>query len=244
MEKTKNIDYIVNRDKQLWILTLLLFILLAAFLVLLTLQYTSIFGDAIENSYFYSFAVLILLFIFYIVSNQTHIKKLRNTIEAEKKKSDALKEESIRENLLSLGTKNHFEDCLAMEFRRSQISSAPFSVLVVAVKNLSEIDKKLGFGSGNEMISSVTRSLRDFLSEGNSLFRYSNQIYTSILPDTDKEKVRKLTEKINTKLRETMTTEGESLDITVNAASFPSDAESLHDLRKSLFEPFGSESID
>ncbi len=244
MAKTKNIDYVESRDKQLWILTLLLFLLLAAFLVILTLQYTSIWGKPLENSYFYSFAVLILLFIIYIINNQTQVKKLRFKIEEEKQKSDTLKEQSIRENLLSLGTKNHFEDCLAMEFRRSQMSSAPFSVLVVAVKNLAEIDKKLGFGSGNETICSVTRSLRDFLSEGNSLFRYSNQIYTSILPETDKNKVDLLMDRINEKLREIKTGEGELLDITVNAASFPDDAESLHDLRKKLFEPFSGESVD
>ena len=114
----------------------------------------------------------------------------------------------------------------------------------MAVKNLSEIDKQLGFGSGNEMISSVTRLLRDFLSEGNSLFRYSNQIYTSILPDTDKDQAGTLTEKINDKLRDIKTADGELLKIAVNSASFPSDVESLHDLRKSLFEPFGNESID
>ncbi|RMF96634.1 MAG: diguanylate cyclase [Candidatus Schekmanbacteria bacterium] len=244
MKKEKNIDYLESRDKQLWFLTLLLFLLIAAFLFLLTLQYTSLFGEPIENKYFYAFTLLILLFIVYLINNQTHIKKLRKQIEEEKKKTDALKEQSIRENLLSLGTKNHFEDCLAMEFRRSQISSAPFSVLVVAVKNLAEIDKKYGFGKGNELICDVTRSLRNFLSEGNSLFRYSNQIYTSILPETDKDKMTTLTKKINDTLSKIRTEDGELLEISINSASFPADAESLHDLRKKLFEPFCNEAVE
>ena len=244
MKNTPNISYVERRDKQLWNLTLFLFGLLATFLVFLTLQYTSIFKKAIENNYYYSFAILTLLFIFYIVNNQRNIRKLKSTIDAEEKRIAALREESIRENLLSLGTKNHFEDCLAMEFKSSQISSMPFSILAVAVTNLSDIDKKFGFGSGNEMIVSVTKSLRDLLKETNLLFRYSNQMFTSILPETDKKKIAELTEQINTILRDITTTNGESLEIIINTASFPSDAESLHELRRTLFKPFSDESKD
>lgn len=242
-KKEEKIEDIEKRSWQLLSLMLFLLVFFMFFALITIYQYTLILGLPYGKVYFYSFLILSVLFVGYVAETRSMLKKFRRKVLEERSVAEQFKEESIRESLLSFGAREHFEDCLAMQFKRAQASSTPFSIIVVEIKDLLETDKEFGYKTGNEIICAATKVFREFITGNNTVFRYTPETYVCIIPSIDEKGTKSLKYQIKEKLSKINVAGVGEIDFKVTTVSYPNDTSSLHELRKIALGSYIDENI-
>lgn len=243
----RKIQKIEDVEKRGWQLLSLMFFLLIFFIVfaMVTIyEYTIVTEIPNGNIYFYSFVILSFLFIAYVLETRLMLKKLRKRIMEDRFVVEQIKEETVRESLLALVAREHYEDCLAMQYKRAQASSTSFSIIVIRINNLINIDNQLGYKTGNEVICQITKIFREIVSGNNTVFRYAADIYTSIVSEIDIEATENLTRQLEHELSQITLPDGGKIDFTVIGTNYPHDTSSLHELRKLALGSYVDENID
>jgi GGDEF domain-containing protein len=153
-----------QRADQLWVLALSIIVVLATGLALM--MYTVLFAkpDRLTNhglvTLFVGYCSLVPLLVGYLIDRQFVIKRLRRRIREDQNHIAQLEQE-VRTNLLeNLPGLEHFQDRLAMEYRRALRSGEPFSVIMAAVKLLIDantVDSADIFGEAARALASQMR---------------------------------------------------------------------------------------
>ena len=173
-----------RRDRQISFLALIMVIILGGGMALL--MYPTVFGKTAvipvapsSKSLFYGFCALCVLMVVYLLNRMSVVKNLRTSLQAEREQLARLLQQSSAELLGTLMGFSHFQDRLAMDFRRSVQTEEPLSLLLIRI-NPSDMFAK---GPQAEVaLGDAAKVLSRKLRTEDSLYRLSSAVFGMVLP--------------------------------------------------------------
>ena len=175
---------------------------------------------------FFGFCILSILLAVYLVDRQVTIKRLRQQIGDERRRSsEALKQASV-DLMATLANFSSFQDQLAMEYRRAAAGKQNLSVLVITTKvheALSEASASMSvFG---DAVKAISRKLR----EEDSIYILARGHFGVILPGVDATIAKRVSARLVEGLSDAAGASSR-FSFTVHEITYPEQASSAHDL--------------
>ena len=115
----------------------------------------------------------------------THYIGIYEDITQAKLAQQRIERLAYTDNLTNLGNRPAFIRNLDERFARD--SDSPISLLLVDIDNFKRINDSLGHQTGDKLLISLARRLRNSLSAGGSLARFASNEFAVLLDDTDLE---------------------------------------------------------
>ncbi len=174
-----------RRDRQLFVLALGMILILGGGVALL--MYPAVFGKTAgtvappSRPLFFGFCALCVLMMAYLVNRQHVVQRLRTRLLEEREQMAHLQERSSAELLGTLLGFSHFQDRLAMDFRRTTQTHEPLSLILV------RLNPSKPFAQGPQAqvaLGDAAKVLGRKLRSEDSLYRLSSGVFAIVLPDT------------------------------------------------------------
>ena len=89
------------------------------------------------------------------------------------------------DSVTRLQSRSAFDERLVLEVSRSSRSTAPFSILIVDIDGMGEINSRLGPRGGDEVLREIATLLRQALRSSDEAFRYGGDEFVVLLPDAE-----------------------------------------------------------
>ena len=228
---------IERRDAQLWLLALAVITVLATGIALLL--YPAAFSKAVAISgpsmrkIFFSFCVLAVLTVGYLLDRQIAIRQLRRRLVYEEGRNARLLQRASVDLLDMLPNFEHFQDRLSMEFRRAAISLQPFSIVVVSLNAINVADgDELASAFGDAAKSMIRRMRRE-----DSLFLFQSGAFGILLPDEREANGPRITERLALGLEEAAGPR-HRFSFALKIIQYPKDASTARDLENLAVRAF------
>jgi len=191
-----------RREVQLWVLAISLITILSVGVA--TLMYPMVFSHPVTvqrdtaGKLFFAFCTIMILAVSYLADRQIVIVQLRNRLAEEKTRVASIRNQASADLVKSFPGMSHFQDRLAMEFRRSTRTGEPLSTLIVSVKPNKEM-------TDPEQITSVfgeaAKALLVKMRRGDTLYGFHPGIYGIILTECDTVTAVKVSERFSKSLQ-------------------------------------------
>lgn len=111
--------------------------------------------------------------------------RVKNHLEL-KRRGDMLEAMSARDPLTGLANRGRLDQVLQLEWRRSQRTARPLSLIMSDIDHFKAYNDSLGHAAGDECIKAVARALDAAMRRPADLVaRYGGEEFTAILPDTE-----------------------------------------------------------
>ncbi len=196
------LEHLERRELQLSILAAVIVLVMAGGMALL--MYPLVFVHPDEGNKwtlrfaFIGFCVLTVLFVAYLLDRQRTMRRLKQHLVSQLKRNLELHHEADADLLHAIPNLSHFQDRLAMEYRRASAMERALSLVVVKGK-LAEgfADTNEGMAALGEAARAIARNLR--LSD--SMFLLGPGVFGAILPDTDTTDANRITFQFEQTLR-------------------------------------------
>ena len=221
-----------RREWELWVLTLGMILVLATGVALL--MYPLVFSRPVPFSLpamrriFFGYCVLIVLLMVYLVNRQRLIRQLRRQVAEELNRNLFLRHKASTDLMGSLPGFSHFQDRLAMDFRRALNSQQPLSLVITRLTSSgdradeTEVDIALG-----DAANALLRRLR----AGDSIYQFRRGIFGILLPGTGAAEAQQ----ISIRLGEAITDASGAtnrLTFGLQVVNYPEQAESARGLEE------------
>lgn len=174
-----------RREWHLWLLAMVVIFVLAAGMAML--MYPAVFSSPVIltgitlRKVFFGFCALSILLLAYLLDRQLLIRQLRRELLEEQAQNIRLRHEASAELLETLPGFSHFQDRLAMEYRRANTTGQPLSMLIVSLNPARSIsDPKEIDASYGDAAKAVLRRLR----REDSIYLFRPGVFGIVLPDT------------------------------------------------------------
>lgn len=218
-----------RRNAQLWNLAISVIVILSTGFALLL--YPSAFQREVSLSgremqrVFFSFCVISVLTVSYLVDRQVAIRQLRRRLREEETRNGRLLLQTSMELLDNLPNFEHFQDRLAMEFRRSTIGLQPLSLIVVSLTphifaNSSELSTVYG-----DAVKSIIQRMR----AEDSLYRIRTGVFGVILPAASTADANRVSGRLAESI-ELASGPGQRFSFELKVINYPEQASSAHEL--------------
>lgn len=138
---------------------------------------------------------------------------------------------STQDGLTQVANRRHFDDTLALEWRRAVRNGMPLSLLIVDLDFFKRFNDEHGHQSGDEALRQVAQVLRESVHRAADVVaRYGGEEFVVLLPETDGEHAREIAESLRQSVEQlgtttasigvatTIATRGESADALVKRA--------------------------
>jgi GGDEF domain-containing protein len=172
-----------RRDWQLWALAMVCIFILTVGMALL--MYPTVLassegpGGVILRRSFFGFCVLCLLLEVYLLDRQLVIRQLRRRLVEEQRQKVRILEQAGADLLGSLPGFAHFQDRLAMEFRRAANIHQPLSLLMVGLRHLHDVSDAGGKATvEGDAAKVLIRKLRG----EDSIYLFHPGVFAIVLP--------------------------------------------------------------
>jgi len=172
-----------RREWHLWVLALGMIVILATGMALL--MYPTAFSDPVVltgttlRKTFFGFCALAVLLVGYLVDRQITLRALRQQILEQERRVRDLRQEASVDFLETLPGFTHFQDRLAMDYRRASGSKQPLSLLIIDLKPIRDLsdtaEASTAFG---DAAKALTRKLRG----EDSIYRFAPGAFGIVLP--------------------------------------------------------------
>ncbi len=100
-------------------------------------------------------------------------------------RQEELRLEVASDPLTELPDRKIFESRLAQEAARSSRSGIPVSTMIVDVDRFDQVNKMHGARAGDELLRQMASTLRATLRASDSVYRYGEDEFAALLPDTE-----------------------------------------------------------
>lgn len=172
-----------RRELQLGLLAFTLILVLAVGLALL--MYPSVFSTPVELSgstqrkVFFGFCSLALLVMGYLVDRQLMIRHLRRDLTKEQNEVVRIRHEASADLLGTLPGFAHFQDRLAMEYRRAASTQQPLSLVMAALKSSHFLPDSM---EASTAYGDAAKALMRKLRGEDSIYLFSPGVFCIVLP--------------------------------------------------------------
>lgn len=235
------LDKLERRERQLTILAAVVVLVEAAGVALL--MYPLVFVHPDESQKwplrfaFFGFCVLSLLVAAYLLDRQRTFKNVKQQLVSQLQKNVELQNQGNTDLLRTIPGLNHFQDRLAMDFRRASTMKQMLSVLVVKIVfggNAAAQDEAAALGDAARVIARIMRP-------ADSMYLLSAKFFGLMLCDTDTATANRLKSKLEQSLKPVGASKNFSFETFV--CNYPDDAESAYELEEAVLArlPEGTE---
>jgi len=102
---------------------------------------------------------------------------------------------STQDGLTGVSNRRHFDETLALEWRRAARNRAPLALLMVDIDHFKRYNDQEGHQAGDDALRRVAHTMRDALNRAADLVaRYGGEEFGILLPETDLEQARRVAE--------------------------------------------------
>jgi len=225
-----------RRMWQLWFLALSTILVLATGLALM--MYAVLFSKPVElteghfTTLFTAYCVLMPLLVGYLFDRHIVIKHLRRKIAEEEHQLMNLRFEA-RANLLdNLPGIAHFQDRLAMEFRRASRAEQPVSLVIVGVKpSVGRSNPAEATAVYGDAAKALTRKLRG----EDSLYHFGQGAFAILLPRVQTSIAHRVVERLEEGLRDAAGPNGQ-FEFENRVTNYPDHVASARDIEKAVMD--------
>ena len=142
----------------------------------------------------------------------THYIGIYEDITQSKLAQQRIERLAYTDNLTNLGNRPAFIRNLDERFARD--SDSPISLLLVDIDNFKRINDSLGHQTGDKLLISLARRLRNSLSAGGSLARFASNEFAVLLDDTDLESGQQVASQLLATLDKPMFVDNQLISVT------------------------------
>ncbi len=175
-----------RRQWELWLVSLTVILVFALGIALL--MYPAIFstpvvlaGTAMRKAFF-GFCILAVLLLAYLIDRQLVISRLRNQVLQQQQTIVRIRHEASTDLLNTLPDFGHFQDRLAMEYRRAAGMGQPLSLLMVVLKSARTLSDPREVGAAfGDAAKALMRKLRG----EDSIYLFSSGVFCIVLPGVE-----------------------------------------------------------
>ncbi|HEV7768518.1 MAG TPA: sensor domain-containing diguanylate cyclase [Thermoanaerobaculia bacterium] len=133
---------------------------------------------------------------------------------------------STQDGLTQLANRRHFDDTLAIEWRRAIRNGMPMSLLIIDVDHFKQYNDEHGHQAGDDALRRVAQVLRDVISRAADLVaRYGGEEFAVLLPETDADHAMEIAELVCSSIELVGTTA--SIGVAIEIPSRDSTSETL-----------------
>lgn len=192
-----------RREWHLWLLAIAVILVLGLGMALL--MYPTAFSSPLiltgitMRKAFFGFCTLTILLMGYLLDRQLVIRQLRRQLSEEQARNVAIRHQASAELLETLPGFGHFQDRLAMEFRRANTTHQPLSMLIISLipshvlSDPNEIDASFG-----DAAKAVVRRLR----REDSIYLFRPGVFGIVLPGTNGNDAYRVSDRLAEGLRD------------------------------------------
>lgn len=172
-----------RRDMQLWVMALTMLLIFASGLALLI--YPAAFSVPVVVSgpflrrVFFSFCLLSLLVVGYLMERRIVIQHLRRRLREEQKRARKLLNQASADLLATLPGFEHFQDRLAMEFRRAANAQLPLSLVLASLKPSQHLHDA---GDASSAYGDAAKAMIRKLRGEDSIYLFQAGVFGVVLP--------------------------------------------------------------
>lgn len=109
-------------------------------------------------------------------------------------------ETSMRDPLTSLSNRRRFDERLTREMAEARRRQTSMSLVLADIDNFKKVNDIFGHRIGDEILKMFSRVLLDNVSARDTVARYGGEEFAIILPETEVENARQITERCRTQL--------------------------------------------
>ncbi len=142
----------------------------------------------------------------------THYIGIYEDITQTKLAQQRIERLAYTDNLTNLGNRPAFIRNLDERFARD--SDSPISLLLVDIDNFKRINDSLGHQTGDKLLISLARRLRNSLSSGGSLARFASNEFAVLLDDADMETGQQVASQLLATLDKPMFVDNQLISVT------------------------------
>jgi GGDEF domain-containing protein len=219
-----------RREMQLILLACSAIIVLASGVALL--MYPVVFSETasaparIMTVGFFGFCVLSILLAVYLVERQAIIRRLRQQIGEERRRSSKALNQASVDLLETLANFSLFQDQLLMEFRRAVAGKQNLSVLVITTKVHEALCEPI---ISLSVLGDAAKAISLKLREEDSIYILTHGHFGVILPGVDALAAQRVSNRLVEGLTDAAGASNR-FSFKVDAISYPEQASSAHDL--------------
>jgi diguanylate cyclase (GGDEF)-like protein len=104
---------------------------------------------------------------------------------------------STEDGLTEVANRRHFDDTLALEWRRAARNGTPLSLLMLDIDFFKEFNDRNGHQAGDDILRRVAQVLRESVHRAaDFVARYGGEEFVVLLPDTSAEHAREIAESL------------------------------------------------
>lgn len=230
-----------RRDTQLWVLAMAMITILATGIALLI--YPSAFtapvvlsGPFVKRAFF-SFCVLALLVVGYLMERRIVVRRLRKRLEEEQTRARRLLNEASAELLQTLPGVEHFRDRLAMEFRRATNAQLPLSLVLVGLQPSNQLKVSGDVLTANgDAAKAMVRKLRG----EDSIYLFRAGVFGVVLPGVRASDGNRVAERLAEGLADASGA-SDRFSFILRVVSYPENATSAHQMERAAMTFFVEE---
>jgi diguanylate cyclase (GGDEF)-like protein/putative nucleotidyltransferase with HDIG domain len=149
---------------------------------------------------------------------------LKNAVDFDRTKSKAL-----RDQLTGLPNIEHLYQ-LTKSYVGHDVSGDTFSILVLDIDNLNEINESHGKSFGDQVLARLVRATRKSLRTADFLFRFRDDEFIVLLLQTDAETSANVARRISDTLHRESASAKPPFTVTIASATSPTDAQTIEEL--------------
>ncbi len=144
------------------------------------------------------------------------------------------RELSVRDELLGIYNRRHFQKVLKMEWKRATRFRRPISLLMIDIDHFKDFNDTYGHLQGDRVLKGIADILSRNLRELDTIARFGGEEFIVLLPDTDREGAMVVGEKLRQLVEMERFDEAQQpimqLTISVGISTFADDAREMEDL--------------
>ncbi len=124
----------------------------------------------------------------------------------------------------------HFKSALKSEIERSQRHGHQFALWLVDIDYLSRINDKFGQDIGDQVIAKIAKTIKETLREIDFVYRFGGEQFAVILPETTRETVTTVTQRLKERLRNMLIPNVGSVTVSIGICTYPAHSKNLNEL--------------
>ncbi len=138
---------------------------------------------------------------------------------------EQLRHQALRDSFTGLANHRRLVDVLQAEICRSRRTGRQFSLLLLDLDGLKEINDRFGHSVGNRALGRLARILTDCCGSVDTAPRHSGDEFALVLPETSGASATRVARRICDLLAKDA--EEPALSVSIGVASYPKDAETI-----------------
>lgn len=227
------LDKLESRERHLTILAAVVVVVMAAGLALLMYPLVFVHPDPSQKwplrfAYF-GFCVLSLLIAAYLLDRQRTFRDLKQQLVSQLQKNIELQNRSNADLLHAIQDLSHFQDRLAMDFRRAATMHQTLSVLIVKIAFTGNANDANGETAA---LGNAARAIERAMRPGDAIYLLGREVFGLLLSDTDTKAANRLKLALEESLRLVAANNNFSFEAFV--CNYPDHAKSAHDLENAV----------